>query len=643
MQIPTVPPFGTAISYGGFTVTDFNGDTRVDLQSIVNGREARFYGTATGLARAITIPDECNSNDPITLPVVRPRALAILPAFTVSLAQIEPLAVFDCPGPANLNRIMFMNVASEGVLRRDDLAVGNWRGFAYRRDSVLQFAPDMIGLSMGGTEEAPSFSVHRIALSGPASSSSELFSETLAEGEQAQGITWNEVTRQIAVLITRRNVDTSRVLFRSESGADLGVRDFDQCQRTVEERDNAGPRGLAGSGSKLTVACLETSLGGSDTRLVGIEGGNVTDDGNYVPGPNVQDTAVFDIECDPAGGSLWGMGRTGRFFFVKQTNLVDCPVLNMVSFNALPSLASGEWTSGGQPLPVSATHQLVFSQPGYTTAAGPLFDTGALRRVGDAVAVDVLVPRDPAAPAWAGAVQLYLSTPTGPNQYVGQQELTPLRRGQWHTLTFPLTASQRETVQASVRDVSFSLAVNRPPGGEPTQLSNLRFAGALTVRASVPTEDPYDRAPVFGFENETAWRSTQATLSRAAALTQGAASLQVQANGWSEIKSRTFRTNGLVPSAALKLDVRVPAQQPNPHWFGDVSAFVSCPSANLHNAFLATRPLTGLAAGATHTLSFDVPSAVGTALSGPRNDCTVSLALNVPAGAGAYQIDNLRF
>jgi hypothetical protein len=641
LQPPSISPFGVGVSYGGFTVTDFNGDAIVDLLStnLLTGAEQRFYGTPTGLARGIATPDDCIGGP---AGQHRPRALAILPPST--LLTTDALAVFDCPGPDNLNRIAFMILSQEVELRRDTLTTGgNWRGFAFRRDSALRLDPDMLGVSMGGTADAPSFSVHQISLSGPTITSKQLFSQALAPGEEASGITWNEQTGRIAVLITEQAPDASRIDLFIEDGTREGSHEFDDCRRTFEEREIRGPTGLAGSGSKITVACLQGGLGALETRLLGIEDGAVSEDGIYIPGPHLLTQGLSDIECDPFGGALWGLSTTGRFFFVKQTNLTDCPVPLLFSFNALPSLASGEWTSAGQPLPVSATHQLVIAQPGYTAAAGPLFETSALRRVGDAVAVDVLVPRTPAAPAWAGAVQLYMSTPAIPNQYVGQKELSPLVRGQWHTLTFPLTAGQHQTLLGSVRDVSFSIAVNRPQGAEPTQLSNLRFAGAITVRESVPSEDPYDRAPVFGFENATAWRSTQATLSQAPALTQGSASLQVQGNGWSEIKSRTFRTNGLVPSAALKLDVRVPTQQPNPYWFGDMSAFISCPSANLHNAFLASRPLTGLAAGTTHTLSFAVPSAVGAALSGPRNDCTVTLALNVPAGAGAYRLDNLRF
>ena len=74
-----------------------------------------------------------------------------------------------------------------------------------------------------------------------------------------------------------------------------------------------------------------------------------------------------------------------------------------------------------------------------------------------------------------------------------------------------------------------------------------------------------------------------------------------------------------------------------------MSAYVSCPSANVNNAFLATRPLTGLPRNQYSTLAFTVPANVTAALGSKRNDCTIRLGLNVPAGAAPHRFDNLRF
>jgi hypothetical protein len=189
------------------------------------------------------------------------------------------------------------------------------------------------------------------------------------------------------------------------------------------------------------------------------------------------------------------------------------------------------------------------------------------------------------------------------------------------------------------------LGVNRPSSAGPIRLANLRFTGPLTFRSLPPDgADPHSARTVLSFDDLGAWTSAQAGLSNdTAAKTEGTAALAVLAAGYSEIVSRTFATVGLQPTRSLALDVRVPTQQPNPYWFGDLQLFLTCPSAGIYSAPLGYNALTGLGTGAFHTLGFALPPAALTALATPRSDCSLSIALNVPAGAGAYVFDNLRF
>jgi len=309
----------------------------------------------------------------------------------------------------------------------------------------------------------------------------------------------------------------------------------------------------------------------------------------------------------------------------------------------LPPIASGEWQATGLTLPVGTDHSLLVNHAGTTTITGPLMAAAYLKTIGTEVDVDVLVPATPAAPAWAGTVQLLISTPQAPNQSVGTVDMTPLSRGQWHTLRFPLSSAQAALFANGTRDVSFSLVTNLPASPDPLHVGSPRFAGTLTTRATVPTDDPYARDPVFGFEDATLWRSTAALARDTSVVTQGSAALRVTGGNYNEITSRTFRTDGLTSVGTLKVDVFVPQTQPNPSWFGDVNAYVSCPSAGVNNAFLANRPLTGLPRNKYSTLSFGVPATVTAALTSKRNDCTVKLALNVPSNASPHRFDNLRF
>ena len=640
LRAPQVSPFSTGISYGGFTVGELNGDARADLiaQNTLTGSVERFYGSDTGLVRAIDVPEKCFGPFSTTNPQ-RPQALAVALIPNQFLIPV-PHAIFDCPGPNGLNQLMYFDLVEQLEAKIQPLnAGGNWRAFAHRR-----LLGDVLAVSDNGTE----YSVYRLALNDP--TPLLMFTKPLADGDRIGGVTWNEEDLRIHVVIDHVQFDPgeSEIQILNESGNTGGVaRVFDDCRNPRDEspaRFKGRSRGLVAGAGVDTVACQVIQFDPVTIPMEIATNGSVTHKPDYLQaGPF--DGDLSEVECDPLGGVLWGLSENGRTIYGKFLDFITtCPLPGFApSFSELPPMGGGEWQASGVTLPVGADHSLLVNRAGYTLITGPLIAASHLQTIGTEVYVDVLVPSTPAAPAWAGNIQLLMSTPQAPNQSVGTADLTPLSRGQWHALRFPLTSAQAAAFANGVRDISFSLATNLPASAEPLHIGSMRFAGTLTVRSNLPTDDPFGRDPVFGFEDATLWSSSAALARDTSQVTQGSAALKVTGGNYNEITSRTFRTDGLGAPISMKVDVFVPQFQPNPYWFGDINAFVSCPSAGVNNAFLANRALTGLPRNNYSTLTFPVPANVGAALGSKRNDCTVKLALNVPGNAAPHRFDNLRF
>jgi hypothetical protein len=151
--------------------------------------------------------------------------------------------------------------------------------------------------------------------------------------------------------------------------------------------------------------------------------------------------------------------------------------------------------------------------------------------------------------------------------------------------------------------------------------------------------------PCFGTPG--AWTSKDATL--AAGVGPGAlagAILQVGLPGGKSsytLTSANFGTTGLTTGNTLQFDLLDPPNPPNPFWLGDVQAYISIPSASIYHQWigivlLSTKPL-----GAFETLSFPIPPATVSALSGIHNDVSVSLQFDVASGSGPYYLQNFRF
>lgn len=173
----------------------------------------------------------------------------------------------------------------------------------------------------------------------------------------------------------------------------------------------------------------------------------------------------------------------------------------------------------------------------------------------------------------------------------------------------------------------------------------------VTQRVAALTGD--SSANVMGFENASDWSSTTpgVVLGLSSTHTQGTSSLAVTPSpnqNWNPINSVPLST--LAASPTLAIDVMLPTQQPNPYWFGAVQLYITCPSHNVYNDYLADVELTGMPVGVWNTLNFPLPlnnpspnGLLANLLASGYSDLFFTVVLNVPMPAGTYLLDNLRF
>jgi hypothetical protein len=147
----------------------------------------------------------------------------------------------------------------------------------------------------------------------------------------------------------------------------------------------------------------------------------------------------------------------------------------------------------------------------------------------------------------------------------------------------------------------------------------------------------------MGFESAAQWQSTVALTANTVRKTEGQQGLSVGGSGYRVVSSRPMPSPWVGLTDSISVDFFVPGGQPNPYWLGAVQMYASCPSAELNNAYLGQVELTGKPVNAFSTLTYTLPPAVVQVLSQPRNDCTVSIAVNTNATAEPPVLDNLRF
>jgi hypothetical protein len=113
---------------------------------------------------------------------------------------------------------------------------------------------------------------------------------------------------------------------------------------------------------------------------------------------------------------------------------------------------------------------------GYMPIKGGTFVTAGLP-VSAALSTDLFIPNNQPNQSWLGALQMYLSCPSGNvfNQYIGQVELTGKPQNAFSTLRFPLPTDVRNTLLRNLNDCFFSYALNVNQTNRTWILDNLRF------------------------------------------------------------------------------------------------------------------------------------------------------------------------
>jgi hypothetical protein len=175
-------------------------------------------------------------------------------------------------------------------------------------------------------------------------------------------------------------------------------------------------------------------------------------------------TAAVNVQGTPApAGTVACLGFTP----VQRLFGFEDPA-SWTSSAAALSLVTAPVTQGCGALGISGT--------GYIPIQGASFTTAGLA-TNSALSVDLFIPGNQPNPSYLGALQTYLTCPSGNvfNQYIGQVELTGRPQNQYSTLRFPLPSAVTATLGRGLADCSFGLALNVNQTNHSWLLDNLRF------------------------------------------------------------------------------------------------------------------------------------------------------------------------
>jgi hypothetical protein len=341
---------------------------------------------------------------------------------------------------------------------------------------------------------------------------------------------------------------------------------------------------------------------------------------------------------------------------------VDVSALHVLTS---PTAATGQgaiglwdqaWTTTAQSsLVASATVGSVSQKvcgAAYRTLESPAFNPKRFSWTSRRIAIDVRVPSVMPNPAWLGTVQLtYLNRSQQVTQFLGQVELTGLRRGEWSTVTFPLPESVFQALRADRNGSSFQLALNadRAGGSECFQFDNLRFIGAQSLNVALADLGQQSgiaqtlASRVFDFESVLSWhrqRMVPEPTLVMSPVTSGRHALRVPVSDWTVIESELFLTSEIDSQGdSLELEVRAPTPV-NAGWWGEIAFFLECPSANLWNEWVGQAPVP-TADGQFHSIRVPMPPRLAQALSA-SNTCLFRISINAPRNAGDFILDHLR-
>ncbi|MFL5308108.1 MAG: hypothetical protein ACJ8F1_23030 [Polyangia bacterium] len=244
-----------------------------------------------------------------------------------------------------------------------------------------------------------------------------------------------------------------------------GVPDPDSGAQTVAAGGvNLALRGLVNGADSFFLATnaspWSANLSGGNLNLRGPLDLLVTD----ANGQPLSVTMNVNVNGTPANSAQQGcaaLSPIGRLFGFEDP-------LNWSSSNAALSLVTSPITQGCGALGITGQGFMAINGAGFSTVG--LNPTVA-------VSVDLFVPSSQPNPFWTGALQMYLSCPSGNvfNQFIGQVELTGQPQNRYSTLRFPLPAATQSTLAQPLSDCAFGFALNVNQTNRKWILDNLRF------------------------------------------------------------------------------------------------------------------------------------------------------------------------
>jgi hypothetical protein len=212
---------------------------------------------------------------------------------------------------------------------------------------------------------------------------------------------------------------------------------------------------------------------------------------------------------------------------------------------------------------------------------------------------------------------------------------------------FPEVSTDTPDYCSLILRQSFRKTMPFPPSGNEQEANfpPYQMLDAACKAAPAPPVNPSQQMMSFDPPPQQFWVAQTGTLTRNTSLfTEGTASMAVNASGYVRLDSGSF-SSWQLPMVGTRLDLDVyvpPAGQPQPTWLGSVDLFINIPSANLNNTFVGHVELTPSGTG-WHTVTFQLPAQVRTALLEPQASVRYGIAVNRANGAPAILLDNLRF
>ena len=297
-------------------------------------------------------------------------------------------------------------------------------------------------------------------------------------------------------------------------------------------------------------------------------------------------------------------------------------------------------TSVANPVTQGVKSLQISSVTGSTDVVSAKFSADLAPNGATRMIVDLWVPSNQPNPTFFGNFNLQISIPSaGINALsLGTLGLTGRPTNQFSQFEFPLPANVQTALNGTASDVSLKLVLSINSGSGPWYIDNVRF---LLPAAPLSSLDS-----ILSFEDGTKWSSSQTSLTTSTQFkTHLTKSLKVTtAPGWMQVISVPFATGALSSTQSkFRVDLRIPTFTSTQTWHGQFQLQIDVPSAGISNYTSSPIELTPLATNAFATLEVTLPANVVAVVNGEYADMKLRLTLNVPAGSGAWYLDNVRF